>query len=40
MNREDPLSAIRGICWALPLSIVIWIALAGVAVFVHQAGGW
>jgi hypothetical protein len=27
MNREDPLAAIKGIVFALPVSIALWTAL-------------
>jgi hypothetical protein len=27
MNRDDPLRAVRGIVWALPISLAIWCAL-------------
>ncbi|CAB4140998.1 hypothetical protein UFOVP399_67 [uncultured Caudovirales phage] len=29
MTREDPLSAIKGIVWALPVSIALWILILG-----------
>jgi hypothetical protein len=27
MKREDPLAAVRGIVWAMPVSLALWCAL-------------
>jgi hypothetical protein len=27
MNHEDPLAAIRGIVWAMPVSIALWVMI-------------
>jgi hypothetical protein len=27
MNREDPLAGIRGIVWATPISIALWVVI-------------
>ena len=29
MNREDPLAAVRGIVWALPVSLALWALILG-----------
>jgi hypothetical protein len=31
MNRDDPLRAIRGIVWAIPVSLLLWFALVAFA---------
>jgi hypothetical protein len=31
IRQDDPLSTIRGICWAVPVSLALWLALAAVA---------
>jgi len=36
MNREDPLAALKGIVWAIPLSILLWGALAAFALAVSR----
>jgi hypothetical protein len=36
MNREDPLAALKGIVWAIPLSILLWGALAALALAVSR----
>ena len=32
--EDDPLSAVRGIVWAIPLSMLLWAALALIALWV------
>jgi hypothetical protein len=32
--QDDPLAPARGICWAIPLSILLWCALALFAAWV------
>jgi hypothetical protein len=34
MNSEDPLYALRGIVWAVPVSLLLWFALVAFAVWV------
>jgi hypothetical protein len=36
MNREDPLAALKGIVWAIPLSILLWGALVAFALAVSR----
>jgi len=33
MNREDPIRGIRGIVWATPISIALWVVIL-------LAAGW
>lgn len=33
--REDPLHAIRGIVWAMPISVALWVVILLIAGLFH-----
>jgi hypothetical protein len=35
MNREDPLHAVRGIVWAMPVSIALWVMIFLIVGLAH-----
>jgi hypothetical protein len=35
MNREDPLHAVRGIVFAVPVSIALWVVILLIAGLFH-----
>jgi hypothetical protein len=35
MNREDPLAGIRGIVWAMPASIALWVMIFLIVGLAH-----